>query len=240
MAKRRTIRTISLYCRRMLRRLAPLLVATALLAGGCATETVPDSEKILIESSSSPLGPSKDDGKPKPKADKPKKPKPKPANVVTAAVVGLQFVAPKGWTTLTEADLANVSNEDLAAYAKVAGVSTDELQSSFSQGGLYLFGSSGSININAVGTGQVLPDEAEFRTQLGSRGFNISSVEDVSTPVGPGRVVYYSLSIPGKTAYGAALFLSVDGRIADLTVTTPDADRTRRLMLKVAPTLKRA
>lgn len=242
MANRRTVRTSSLYSPRMLQRLAALLVATVLLASGCADEPVPESEKIFIESSSSPLGPSKGDGKASEKPAKPKKEtKPKATGqVVTAADVGIQLVAPKGWRALSGADLATTSDEALADFAELAGITTDEFRASFAQGGLYVAGASGSLNVTAVGTGQGLPGEAEFRAQLEPRGFNISTVEDLYTPLGTGRVVYYTLAVGGRTAHGAALFLVVDGTIADITVTTPDGARTRRLMVTVAPTIKRA
>lgn len=238
MAKRRTIRTISLYCRRMLRCLAPLLVATALLAGGCATETVPDSEKVLIESSSSPLGPSKDDGKPKPKADKPKKPK---AKAFTARRAGVRISVPAGWTVLSESDLSFAADSPRGKeLAERTGLTVDQLRATLKRVDLYLMGFASVMTVAVFDQSGSLPSQAKFEAAFIDLDVTTTQGENVDTPLGTGRIFGTTISLSGTELQGGSLYVVNGSTVVDISVVAPDRTTARSLLNDVIPTLKRA
>lgn len=236
MAIRRTIRTHSLYCLRMLKRLGPLLLAATLLAAGCSAEPIPESEKILIESSSSPLGPAAKDGKAKNRDTKPKKDA--RANVVVVKSVGIRFIAPRGWTSLSRGDVSYAADSPRAReFAERMGVSPEQFASMMESSDAFLMGMSGNLNVSRVPGYSSVPSPADVRQQISTIA-DVDDVTDVDTPLGPGRRARYSMS-GNYTQYGGLVLLDVSSSVLQVTVTTAAADTTDDILGSVIQTLKR-
>lgn len=237
MAIRRTVRTHSLYCLRMLKRLGPLLIAATLLATGCAAEPIPESEKILIESSSSPLGPAAKDAKSKSKEAKPKT---KRANVVVAEQAGIRLTAPRGWTNLSDGDVSYAASGPRAReFAERMNVSPEQFQSIMESTDVFLLGMNGTLNINRLPGVFALPSETEIRRQLSTLA-DVDEVRNVDTPLGDGLRVHYAIAGGGVQQHGAAVIVLVNGAAVQVTVTTRSADEAQSILARAIPTLKRA
>lgn len=223
----------------MLQRLAPLLVATALLAGGCATETTPDSEKILIESSSSPLGPSKGDGKPKANEAKPKK-KPK-AKAFTARRAGVRITVPAGWTALSESDLSFAADSPRGKeLAERTGLTVDQLRATLKRVDLYLMGFASVMTVTVFDQSGSLPSQAKFEAAFVDLDVTTTQGENVDTPLGTGRIFGTTISLSGAELQGGSLYVVNGSTVVDISVVAPDRTTARSLLNDVIPTLKRA
>lgn len=221
----------------MLKRLAPLLVATALLAGGCATETIPDAEKILIESSSSPLGPGTVDGK----VEKRAKTKKKRARLLTAEKAGVRFRSPVGWTALSEKDLSfAVDSPQGVELARLTGLTIDQLRARFETIDVYLIGFSGVLTVGVLGTDGALPSRAGFDAGFGDLDHTVESVDQVNTPLGAGRVFGYTISAGGGEQRGVSLYVLNGSTVVEITSAGTDAGQARAILDKVIRSLKRA
>ncbi|MCX6400890.1 MAG: hypothetical protein NTX33_13300 [Propionibacteriales bacterium] len=221
----------------MLKRLAPLLVATALLAGGCAAETIPDSEKILIESSSSPLGPAAGDGKAKNRGAKAKK---KPANVVIAREAGVRFTAPRGWSRLGEGGLSYAADSPRGQeMAQRLGMTMEQFKAMVESTDAFLVGLSGNLSVTRLPGYSSIPTAGDVRSQL-STVAEVSDVTDVNTALGTGRRARYAITSSVGTQYGTALMVASGGGVAQLTVTSASAAASDDVMATVVKTLKRA
>lgn len=224
----------------MLSRLSVVLACAVLLAG-CGGEPVAEEDKILIPSTSSPLGPS-DGGKGDASAKaKPKQGQRKKPNVVVAARSGITFTAPSGWARWTSKDVEATSRSaELDDLLDRIGVTREQFAASLDDFDAFLVGLSGSLNVSTVGTGTALPSAAELRRQYEAFASSVDDVEDVDTAAGPGRVVHYSLAVGAGTQHGAALMLLTGGRVANLTITTVDPGESRSRMADLLPTIRRA
>lgn len=224
----------------MLTRLSVALAACAVLLAGCGGETVAEEDKILIPSTSSPLGPS-DGGNGEPSAGaKPSRDKKLP-NVVVAARVGIRFTAPAGWAPWTAKDLRGTSRSaELQELLDRMGLTREQFASSLDDFDAFLVGYAGNLNVSTTGAATALPSEAELRSQYAAVTSSIEAIDDVDTAAGPGRVLHYSITLGSRTQYGAALMLLTGGRIVNLTITTADPSEARSRMAKVLPTIRRA
>ncbi|KRA31303.1 MULTISPECIES: hypothetical protein [unclassified Nocardioides] len=219
----------------MLQRLAPLLVATALLAGGCAAETVPDSEKIFIETTSSPLGPSKGDGKPKAKAEKPRENK---GRRVKAIRSGISFRAPAGFTRLTKGAVSFAADSPRGReLAERTGFTPEQVRAMFESTDVFLLGFSGALTVGPIDNDGALPTEAYLRAELGEMEGTIEPSENVKTPLGNGRLFRVSFEFGGAQQSGTILYVLSGSTVVEISAGGPDADAT---LNAVIPTLKRA
>lgn len=208
------------------------------MAGGCADEPIPDSEKILIESSSSPLGPSQGKGEAPTKDAKPKKPK-RSANVVVAKKAGIRFTAPRGWTSLSDGEVAYAADGPRAReFAKRMNVSIEQFQSMMESTDVLLLGLDGTLNVNRLPGIPTLPSSTELRLSMSTIA-DVEDVRDIDTPVGDGRIAHYVIDSGDIQQYGAAVLVKVNDAVVQLTVTTRDRDETRRILADVVPTIKR-
>ncbi len=222
----------------MLSRLSVVLVCAVLLAG-CGGEPVAEEDKILIPSTSSPLGPS-DGGKGAPSAQaRPKEKKQRKANVVVAARAGIRFTAPAGWAPWTAKDLQGTARStELQELLDRMGLTREQFASSLDDFDVFLVGLSGNLNVSTAGTS--LPSEAEMRSQYATVTSSIDRVEDVDTAAGPGRVIHYSITAGSLTQHGASLMILTGGRVANLTITTADSSETSSRLADLLPTIRRA
>lgn len=223
----------------MLQRLAPLLVATALLAGGCATETTPDSEKILIESSSSPLGPSKGDGKPKANEAKPKK-KPK-AKAFTAQQAGITFRAPAGWRPIDKNALDFAADSPRGKeLAERTGFTPEQVRVLMESVDVFLTGFAGALTVGALNSSGTLPSESTYRGQFGTLDATIDPATTVNTPLGTGRVHSYELRVSGTVQRGHTLYVLNGSTVVEITIAGPESAAARSVLDQIIPSLKRA
>lgn len=224
----------------MLKRLGALLVLAALVSSGCSAEPIPESEKILIESSSSPLGPSSGKGAAtKDKAAKPKGKKKASQNTrVVAQQSGVSLIPPSGWTSIGEGDLAFAADSPRGReLAGKLGMSAEQLGALLETTDLFLLGLPGNLSVSRLPQSQ-LPSEDELRSGIAALG-DVSDVSDVNTPLGGGRQVSYSIN-GATTQYGDAVFVAVDGAIVQVTVTTRSAGESASYLSQSVATLKRA
>ena len=224
----------------MLSRLS-LVLACAVLLTGCSGEPVAEEDKILIPSTSSPLGPSGGGtGEASPDA-RSKKEKERKANVVLAPRAGIRFTAPAGWAPWTAKDLEGTARSaELQGLLDRMGMTREQFASSLDDFDAFLVGFAGNLNVSTVGTGTALPSEAEMRAQYAAVTSSIDDVEDVDTAAGPGRVIHYTITVGTRVQYGASLMLLSGGRFANLTITTADADESRSRMGDLLPTIRRS
>ncbi|WP_182379713.1 hypothetical protein [Nocardioides sp. WS12] len=225
----------------MLQRLAPLLVATALLAGGCAGESTSDAEKILIESSSSPLGPTggKGTAKDKPTAStKEKEPKRKR---IVARQSGISFLAPVGAAGMTDGSVSFAADSpEGKEFAKRLGITVEQLRGFLATSDVYLSVFAGVISVGPWDQSGVFPTRESIESEIGDLGYTVDDVEDVQTPVGDGRIIAYTQSDSSGEARGVSLYLLNGSTVVDFGVIGADARAIRAVIDEILPTLKRA
>lgn len=225
----------------LLRHLIALVAGAALLAG-CSAEPVADADKIRIPTVSSPLGPEAAGNEPAKdrKKAKPKKRQQARRITVVADESGIRFTLPPGWTVLGSGSVDYAAEGDrIPEMAAQVGVSVEEFRAMIKNLDVLAIGFSGTLNVGATGQASTLPSAASLESALSAAG-SVSGVRDVRTPLGPGRVVSYTLSMSTATNQGAALFLSIGGRLVQVTATTTDAGQTRAVLDGVARSLGRA
>ena len=220
----------------MLSRLSVVLACAVLLAG-CGGDPVAEEDKILIPSTSSPLGPSdsKDDASAQ---AKPKKEK-KPTTVVRAAGAGVRFRLPAGWTVLSDSDVDYATSGAMDDIVEQSGFPVAQVEAMIAQVDAFVVGFSAVLTV-APATTSGLPSEDQYRAMLGDAAAGYEAMESVRTPLGEGRVFRSTLTTSGVTMHSLALYVHSDNGVAEIVVGSPDAGQARQALDVLVPTLGRA
>lgn len=153
---------------------------------------------------------------------------------------GVQMNVPEDWIVLDDA-----SDFDEAAVAEAAdalGIPPEQLEAQFEQiEALALApeedaGFTDNVNITIVPGETELIDEDRLRTDYESIGAEVTTVEDRDTPLGEGVTAEYVLDA-GTTVHGALLFVVVDDRLVNVTVSAGQEGAAGRILDDLITTL---
>lgn len=223
----------------LLRHLITLVAGVALVAG-CSAEPVADADKVRIPNVSTPLGPEAAGNEPGEGTQPAKKRKKARRTVVVADQSGVRFTLPPGWSVLGSGQVDYAADSpQMAEGAAKAGMSVPQFQELMKTVDVFAIGFSGSLTVAVTGRTSTLPSRAWLESLVAQAG-QVTGARDVRTPVGTGRVVFYSLSIAGTTGGGAALIVVNDGKLVQITATTTDAGQTRSVIDGAARSLSRS
>jgi hypothetical protein len=216
----------------MLSRLSVVLACAVLLAG-CGGEPVAEADKILIPSTSSPLGPA-DGG-----ASTAAKEKRKPARKsVVAPTAGVAFKAPVGWTVLDKETIRSTGGERAEALAQEVGMSAEALEAMVAAVDVYLTDYSGVLTVGRYAG--AMPTQEAFEAQFGGAAASVEPVRTRSTPLGDGRLFGYRLTIGGVTQSGGSLYLANGSSVVEITSAGPDGNAALEVLDAVTATLRRS
>lgn len=233
----------------MLPRLLPALTASvasllslALLAG-CAEDTVAAEEKILIPSTSSPLGPS--DGKAGGKAGdqvagkQKKAKKAKAPQLIVAREAGVRFRPPAGWMVLDKNRLATDASvaDRLQMVADQSGLPIETLRSQIEAVDVWLTDYATVLTAGRATQGDSVPSQAEFERMFGTVAADVGPFETIRTPLGDCRVFHYQFTVGGAVWNGSSAYVSHGGRVVEITSGGQDGDRARRVLDTVVASL---
>ncbi|MBM6401239.1 hypothetical protein [Phycicoccus sonneratiae] len=206
---------------RMLRRAAGTALVAALATGvaGCAAggdPAIPDDG-------------SRTSARPSASGSPTSAPSAPPGTVlVRAERSGLRFAVPEAWEV---ADVATVLeagvDEDLAAMAERMNVPASQLRAAARTIDVSAFGPSvdgfaPNVNVQGLPVEEV-PSAAQLRLVTSMIGGTVESVDDVPTPVGPGRVSRYRAEIGGRSVVGRQLGIEGPSGVVLVTVTATTA-----------------
>ncbi len=167
---------------------------------------------------------------PGPSSPRPAGPAPAGTTWVHAEGSSVRFVVPTGWTVLPMAEALDRGDpEALAALAKRMNVPVSQVKAAARAVDLAVFGPehagfAPNVTVQRLPLAEV-PGEAQLRMILGIVGARVDSVEDVTTPLGAGRLSRYGLEVGSTKAVGR--LLAVAGPEGVVLVTATALDRAQ-------------
>ncbi len=221
----------------MLLRLVAALAATAFVFAGCSAEPVPDAEKIRIDSSSSPLGPSAGSGK-APKEEKSRAPRSKRV-MLTADAAGVAVSVPAGWQVFSKTYINSAAGaERLAAVAEQLNLSVADYKAMIDAVDLFL--SDGAGDAITVGPfAGPMPSKSDFEKQFGGVAATVEA-DSIATPLGEARLYHYRFSAGGIEQGGATAYVENGDIVVEITGGGVDGQRATEGLRALLKTLKRA
>lgn len=154
--------------------------------------------------------------------------------MVEARRAGIRFAVPDSWEIVDFTELLEQADAaELEAVAEGMNLTAAQFRAAASNTDLGAFGppSAGfapNVNVQLAPVEEV-PSAAEMRRGLTMVGADVQDVQDVTTPLGPGRVTIYRLGVDGTTAYGRQLAVRGPGGVALVTVSHGDAEQAERV-----------
>ena len=220
----------------MLARLSVVLACAVLLAG-CGGDPVAQDDKILIPSTSSPLGPS-DGGTGAATGDaKPKKQKRAPKTVV-ARGAGVSLTGPVGWSVLDKATISSNGGQRVEDIARQVGVPVTTLEAMIAAVDVYLTNYSGVLTVGRYAG--AMPTREAFQAQFGNVPASVEPARTRSTPLGEGRLFRYRMTLGSLTQSGGSLYVRNGSGIVEITSAGPDGDTALEILDSVVRSLARA
>jgi len=157
---------------------------------------------------------------------------------------GVSFEAPEDWDALDSSVVADAgaSNGAWDEIADRMGIEPQQMKNLLEQTDVFIAAphAEGGVlsNINALHfDGESLPSEATFKMQFRSLGATDIDSMPLSTDVGDGYRVEYSLNLKGQDMNGTALVLKRGTVILDITVTSSSPDTTEELADQIVNSL---
>jgi hypothetical protein len=149
--------------------------------------------------------------------------------------VHVTFAAPDTWTALDPAKLGalSVDSPEMKALAKKLGMTSKQVTQFMANVDLYLAGplvEGYAPNIQAVVLPlDELPSDAALAQEIGRVATSPPKVEHMSTGIGDGVNVSFSMNVGALTLYGRSLFYETADGVLNLTVGAPDEATAQRL-----------
>lgn len=163
---------------------------------------------------------------------------------VTSPKAGLGFGAPSAWAVVDTSRFDDPDRREIyTEFAEARGLTLDQFRDQLDLVDVFVGSvASAGLDYESVNTTVLtvadLPDEDLVTEVLeGYRATDVA-VEDVTTPVGDGRIARYAADLPvlGR-AYGFSLYLKPAGGVVNLTMTAMTEERRDELEELLLPTL---
>lgn len=154
--------------------------------------------------------------------------------MVEASRVGIRFAVPESWEVVDFAELLEQADAaELEAVAEGMNLTAAQFRAAASNTDVGVFGPPSAdftpnVNVQLAPVEEV-PSAEQMRLGLTMVGADVQDVQDVTTPLGPGRVTTYRLEVDGTTAYGRQLGVKGPGGVALITVSHGDAEQAERV-----------
>lgn len=148
----------------------------------------------------------------------------------------VSFEVPKDWDAV-DADTVAEAGDDSGAWKDMAdrmGVEPEQMKEMVSQADVLIAaphaegGLLSTINVLHF-DGTALPSKAQFKMQFRSLGGKNIDTLPLSTDLGDGYRIEYTLPMRGDQLLGTALVILHGSVVLDITVTTASADKTEEL-----------
>lgn len=160
---------------------------------------------------------------------------------VVAEESGIRFAAPGDWSVVGPEVLDNPGSQaEIDELTRRSGIPRATFEQILQNVDAYVISPAGeSINVQQPGVLAALPTDAQIEGDFGSLGATVTSIDDVETPIGPGRVVFYDLPLStGEQQYGASLFVDTESAgIVNLTGAMWDATEATQVTGTASATL---
>ena len=157
---------------------------------------------------------------------------------------GVSFELPDDWDAIAAKDVADASTDSdvFADLADRMGIEPEQLTQQLANLDLFVGAphAEGGVlsNVNALHFEVAdLPSADTFELQFRSLGATDIETTEVSTEVGDGYRVSYSLTLKGNAMVGTALIIDHGSSILDITVTSSTSDLTETLADQVVGSL---
>ncbi len=154
--------------------------------------------------------------------------------VVEAGRARIRFAVPDSWELVDfTALLEQADADELEAAADGMNLTASQFRAAARNTDLGVFGpptANFAPNVNVqLSPVEEVPSAEQMRAGLTAIGADVQDVQDVTTPLGPGRVTSYRLEVAGTTAYGRQLGVKGPGGVALITVSHGDAEQAERV-----------